>query len=194
MKTSTQHRERVLIVGRSQVVLDHAVALLEADGYPTLATNRFDSVLSDVDVSEVDIVVFGGAVPPETKADLAREIRARQPGVTFVQGLSGIPGLIADQVRGAAFARTHDEADPAPRLDEDAIELALASPREVRVAAWWITALVPPNPSSDSLVLVERSLTAGTHRFELPDVLRERGGFVTVRIGDATHALTVAAG
>ena len=194
MNISTNDRERVLIIGRSQVVLDDAVALLEADGYRARATNRFDSVLTDVDVSEVDIVVFGGAVPPETKADLAREIRARQPDVTFLQGLSGIPGLIADQVRGAAHARTHDESDPAPIVDGSAIVLSLASPREVRVAAWWITALVPPNPSSDSLVVVERALAPGEHRFELPDVLRERGGFVTVRLGDAVHALTVPAG
>ena len=59
------------------------------------------------------MIVFGGQVPPDRKAELTEEIGAINPQVTFVQGLAGIPGLIINQVQGA-FASDHQDPTRAP--------------------------------------------------------------------------------
>jgi len=68
-----------------------AVELLRSKGHLTDATNQFDQVLDDYDVSELDVLVFGGMVPADTRQYLRDEITKRNPRVTFVQGLVGIP-------------------------------------------------------------------------------------------------------
>ncbi|MFL6059890.1 MAG: MFS transporter, partial [Marmoricola sp.] len=61
---------RVLVVGRSPCVLLETVALLRERGYDANATNQFDDVLEDYDVSALDVLVFGGMVPLDRKAQL----------------------------------------------------------------------------------------------------------------------------
>src|SRR6266513_5899004 len=94
----------VLLIGKSQLVLDDALARLRDLGYNAEATNDFADVTARFDARAVDLVVFGGQVPPNLKAELGEEISAINPRVIFVQGLAGIPGLIINQVQGA-FAR-----------------------------------------------------------------------------------------
>src|SRR6266487_3755615 len=102
---------RVLVVGRSPSVLRAAVDLLRGKGYLADVTNQFDRVLDEYDVSDLDVLVFGGMVPPETKQYLREEITKRNAGVTFVQGMAGIPGVIAAQVEAVTGGRASGDAD-----------------------------------------------------------------------------------
>ncbi len=81
---------RVLIVGRSPSVLVATVDMLRAKGFMADATNQFDRVLADYDISGLDVLVFGGMVPADTKRYLRAEISQHNPDVIFVQGLAGI--------------------------------------------------------------------------------------------------------
>ena len=54
------------------------------------------------------------------------------------------------------------------------------------MTAYWITALVPPDPNSDSLVLHDGPLPAGDHAFEIPDAVSfDAAAFATLRAGAA---------
>jgi hypothetical protein len=103
---NAQHR--VLLIGKSQLVLDESVAGLGDLGYKAEATNDFADITGRFDVKGIDLVVFGGQVPPDRKAELREEIGAINPRVIFVQGLAGIPGLIVNQVQGAFTANHQD--------------------------------------------------------------------------------------
>ena len=116
MDMTTDNAQRsVLLIGKSELVLDEAVARLRDLGHKADATNDFTDISGRFDVKEVDLVVFGGQVPPDRKAELREEIGAINPRVIFVQGLAGIPGLIVNQIQGAfthhvvsnVFPRSH---------------------------------------------------------------------------------------
>src|SRR5271156_4833444 len=96
---STEHS--VLVIGRSQTVLKATVDLLRDRGYAAQATNSFEAITDQADPRTLELVVFGGQGAPAEKAERREEISAVNHTVKFVQGLSGIPGLIADQVAGA---------------------------------------------------------------------------------------------
>jgi hypothetical protein len=53
----------VLLIGKSQLVLDQSVAGLRDLGYKAEATNDFTDITVRFDVKEIDLVVFGGQVP-----------------------------------------------------------------------------------------------------------------------------------
>src|SRR5262249_5165927 len=108
--SSDDRPPRVLLIGRSQLVLDDTVAGLRDLGYKAEATNDFPAITRRFDARRLDLVVFGGQVSPERKAELREEIGTINPRVIFVQGLAGIPGLIVNQVQGAFAA---DQRDPA---------------------------------------------------------------------------------
>jgi hypothetical protein len=76
----------VLVIGRSEKVLKEAVDLLRNNGRGAGATNDFDNVLTQSDIASLDIVVFGGMVPRETKEALRTNLAAANPTITFVQG------------------------------------------------------------------------------------------------------------
>jgi hypothetical protein len=108
----------VLLIGKSQLVLDDSVAGLRDLGYKAEATNQFDDVSTRFDPREIDLVVFGGQAPPDRKAEVREEIGAVIPRIIFVQGLAGIPGLIIDQVQGALAADNREPAE-APTFTPD---------------------------------------------------------------------------
>jgi hypothetical protein len=58
----------VLLIGKSQLVLDESVAGLRDLGYKAQATNNFADIIGRFDVKEIDLVVFGGQVPADRKA------------------------------------------------------------------------------------------------------------------------------
>jgi hypothetical protein len=184
--------ERVLVVGRSPNVLIDTVEILRGKGFSADATNQFDRVLEEYDVAELDILVFGGMVPPDTKQHLREQVAARNPGVTFVQGLAGIAGLIAAQVEGAAWA---DSADDDSEVSYDAerrvVELTLSRPEHISIDAYWGTSFTPPEPRSTSANLHDSELAAGTHSIAVPDEVPTMASFVTVAAGGAVHAFTV---
>jgi hypothetical protein len=179
---------RVLVIGRSENVLSEAVRILRGQGQAAGASNDFADVMNLFDMTAVDIVVFGGMVPPATKALLRERISDRNPAMTFIQGLAGIAGLIVAQVQasrtGDALAVTYD---PQTR----AVDLHLDEPQDVQVVAWWATSFTPPEPLSASLVLLEARLPAGQHAVTLPEDVPAQASFVTVTAGDAVQALTV---
>ena len=177
---------RVLVMGRSQAVLDATVELLSGRGYSAQATNDFEGITGQADPLTLDIVIFGGQIPPAKKVEMHEQISAANDAVVFVQGLSGIPGLIADQVSGA-LAGEPVIPGQAPLYDAEAktIVLNLYAPLDVKVTVYWITALIPPDPKSDSLVLHDGSLPLGDHAFEVPDAVSLEAAFATVSAGAA---------
>jgi hypothetical protein len=97
---TTDDAERsVLLIGKSQLVLDESVAGLRDLGHEADATSDFADITGRFDVKAIDLVVFGGQVPPERKTELQEEIGAINAGVIYVQGLAGIPGLIVNRCR-----------------------------------------------------------------------------------------------
>ena len=183
----------VLLIGKSQLVLDDALAGLRDLGYNAEATNDFADVTARFDAREVDLVVLGGQVPPDLKAELREEISAINPRVIFVQGLAGIPGLIINQVQGG-FAHDHQERVRAPTFApaERSIGLTLPGPAEVKVTTWWQTSFVPPDPKSDSLLLLNDRLAAGDHAVTVPDLVPPKAAFATVQVDAAIYAFSIA--
>src|SRR6266542_308096 len=98
----------VLLIGKSQLVLEDSVRGLRARGYTAQATSDFADVTARFAAREIDLVVFGGQVLSERKNRLREEIGAINPRVIFVQGLAGIPGLIVNQVHGAFTTNQQD--------------------------------------------------------------------------------------
>jgi hypothetical protein len=192
--TTDNAQRSVLLIGKSQLVLDESVAGLRELGYKAEATNDFTDITGRFDVTEIDLVVVGGQVPVDRKAELKQEIGAINPRVIFVHGLAGIPGLIINQVQGA-FTANHQDRTQAPTYtpDDRAIGLALADPADVKVTVWWQTSFVPPDPKSDSLLLLDDQLAAGDHAIPVPDHVPPKAAFAVVRIDAAIYAFSIAA-
>jgi hypothetical protein len=182
----TTDKHSVLVIGRSRNVLDQAVARLTELGCQAEATDDFSPIVGRFDPKHLDLVVLGGQVPPDRKAALADEISAANPQVIFVQGLAGIPGLIADQVQ-QALAGEHQIPGQAPTFDatRKAIMLSLFAPLDVTVTAYWITEMIPPDPKSNSKVLFDDRLPAGEHTFALPVQANLDAAFASVRAANA---------
>lgn len=192
--TTDNMQRRVLVIGRSQLVLDDIIAGLHDLGHTAEATNDFFSdITGRFNPNELDLIVLGGGVPPDRKAELMQEISAINPQAAFVQGLAGIPGLIVNQVQGA-FTTAHQDPSHAPTYtrDERTIRLALAEPANVKVTAWWTTSIVPPDPKSESLVLLDDRLAAGDHLIPVPDHIPPKRAFATVQVDAGIHALSIA--
>ncbi|WCB93374.1 hypothetical protein DSM104299_02087 [Baekduia alba] len=177
----------VLIVGRSPLVLETTLALLSERGYDAHATSDFGDITGQFDAAELDVVVLGGQVPPDRKAEMREALRAVNPRLAVVQGLAGIPGLLVDQVEATVAGETAVPGQaPVYDAEQRAIELVLFAPLEVEVTVYWITELVPPNPKSASAILVQGALRAGEHRVRVPDAVALDAAFATVVAGAAS--------
>jgi hypothetical protein len=187
---ATSRTQRILVIGRSPSVILEAADLLRSKGFHADATNQFDEVLTEYDTTNLDVVVFGGMVPLDARQHLKNEISKVNDHVKFVQGLAGIPGLIAAQVEGVMATATDDHVvgyDPGKRT----VRLTLQEPEQVVVEAWWTTSFTPPEPTSTSMRVIDRHLDSGEHlvplRAEVPPV----ASFVTVSVGLAIHTFAV---
>lgn len=183
--------ERILVVGRSPSVLVETVEILRSKGFFADATNQFDRVLDDYDVKSLDILVFGGMVPPDTKEYLREEVGARNPELTFVQGLAGIAGLIAAQVEGVAWADTAGETDVSYDAVRRTVKVNMNDSAHVTVDAYWHTSFTPPQPKSTAMQVLDTELDKGFHAIPLPAGVPSEASFVTVAVGAAVHAFTV---
>ncbi|MFD6177928.1 MULTISPECIES: hypothetical protein [unclassified Isoptericola] len=181
----TDRTTRVLVVGRSARALTEVVALLRAQGYPANATNQFDRVLDDYDPADVDLVIFGGFVPPALREHLEAELGRRHPGIRCVGGLGGVAPLLVAQVeeltRGAALGVRHDEA-------EHAVRVTTTEPAHVTVTVLWGVP-VPPDPIPHVVAVADDDLPAGAHAFALPADTPAHGAFARVQIGDRVSVL-----
>jgi hypothetical protein len=191
--TTDNTRRSVLLIGKSQRVLDDSVAGLRDLGYKAEATNEFAEITGRFDARKLDLVVFGGQVPSDRKAELREEIAAINPHVIFVHGLAGIPGLLINQVQGAfGFGHQDPTGAPAYTPHERSIRLTLAGPADVKVTVWWGTSFVPPDPKSDSLVLLDDRLAGGEHEVPVPDRVPPNAAFATVKMDAAIYAFSIA--
>jgi hypothetical protein len=194
MNTSlSKEPARILVVGRSPNVLTETVAILRGQGYSADATNQFDRVLDDYDVQDIDVVVFGGMVPADTKQHLRQEIGERNAHVTFVQGLAGIAGLIATQVAGVIMAGEPDDSHVVYDEEQRSVQLTLHKAARVTVEAWWATSFTPPEPKSASLQVLDAELGEGSHRVVLPAEVPSVASFLAVTVGSAVRTFTVGA-
>jgi len=186
-------QSRVLIIGRSENVLSETVEILRRDGCAAGASNEFDDVMDLFDMTAVDVVVFGGMVPPDTKELLRKQISERNPAMTFIQGFAGIAGVIVAQVRAALTEEARAETGLAVTYDPQArtVDLHLDRPQDVQVVAWWGTSFTPPEPRSTSLVLLDGELAAGQHAIALPAEVPAQASFVTVAAGNAVQAIII---
>lgn len=189
---------QVLIVGKSQKALDGAVALIRARGHHADATNVFGAVLTEFELSAYDVVVLGGMVPPDLKAEFASAFRAANADVVIVHGMAGIPGVLAAQVEEVASAdaaatlvrpRFVAASGTGPRH----VAVTLSRAERAEVTVFWGTSFIPPDPESTSLDLVAGELSAGEHAIALPDVVPDQPVFVSVRLAGVTFALSSAA-
>ena len=73
---ATSGPERILIIGRSPGVILDAAGILRGKGFRADATNQFDEVLTEYDTTNIDVVVFGGMVPPDAKQYLNCDMRS----------------------------------------------------------------------------------------------------------------------
>jgi len=185
------NKRSVLLLGKSQLVLDEAVAGLRNLGYRAEGTNDFADVTARFDTREIDLVVFGGQVPPDRKTELREEIDAINPQVIFVQGLAGIPGLIINQIQGA-FAADEQQAIATFTPDDRTILFTLTRPAQVKVTTWWQTSFVPPHPQSDSLLLLDDRLPAGEHTLTIPGQVPTKAAFAAVQVDAAISAFSIA--
>jgi hypothetical protein len=189
---AANHPARILVIGRSETVLTELVTILREKGHAAGATNEFDRTLDLFDAGQLDLVVFGGMVPPDTKQHLQEQISARNPAATFVQGYAGIPGLIAAQVEAALSASTTRPTAPVTyHAQSRSIGISLDRPQHVTVIAWWHTSFVPPEPKSTSRVILDGELPVGAHTIAIPDEVPAQASFATVSTGPSVHAFIV---
>ena len=188
---TTRGPERILVIGRSPSVILDAADMLRSKGFHADATNQFDEVLTDYDTTNIDVVVFGGMVPPNAKEYLREEISKVNGHVTFVQGLAGIAGLIAAQVEGVTSTASDD--DVAYDTTTRTVQLTLRQPAQVVVEAWWATSFRPPEPTSTSMRVIDTRFESGEHIVLLPAEVPPVASFVTVSVGPTVRAFTVGA-
>ncbi|NUP45927.1 MAG: hypothetical protein HOW97_01225 [Catenulispora sp.] len=182
---------RVLIAGRSPSVLIAAARLLRDKGYRADATNQFDQILSDYDVANLDVLVFGGMVPPDTKQRLREEITRRNPRIAVVQGLAGIPGVIAAQVEAAVRGDAGDVGDVTYDESQRTLRITLGDAEHVTVEALWGTSFTPPEPTSTSMQVFDGELSAGAHGIVLPEQVPDVASFAAITIGAQVRVLTI---
>src|SRR5260370_33923189 len=141
----------------------------------------------------LSVLAFGAQVPKDRRVQLKEETLAVNREAIFVDGLAGIPGLIISQVE-AAFAADHLDPTQAPSFahDQRSIRLTLADPATVNVTAWSGTSFVPPDPNSDSLLLLDDTLAAGDHTIPIPNQIPARAACATAHVAAAIYAFSIA--
>jgi hypothetical protein len=204
--TTGNPQRSVLLLGGSERVLDDCFAALRDLGYTPQGTNDFFSdIPSRFDVTHIDLVSLGGLVPPDRKAELKEQIGAINPRVIFIDSLAGISGLVASQVQEAFTADRQDPGRaPAYTPGDRSIRLTLQDPAAVKVTIWWRTSLIPPDPKSDSLVILDGRLPSGDHAIPVPGRIppqtatptgpRPAPWFASVQIDAAIYNFSIPAG
>jgi len=180
---------RVLIVGRSTAVLVETVAMLRERGFGANASNQFDQLLDDYDFREVDLVIFGGMVPPEKKEQLQVEIRNLNPGVTFMQGLGGVAPLLVAQVEEFFGGAAPDVAYDA---ESRVLHVTLDDVAPVAVEGIWGT-FVPPEPVGHTVTAFEGELGPGEHGIPIPHEVPFESSFVAARVAGRVSVLQIGA-
>ncbi|MFI2296630.1 hypothetical protein [Isoptericola sp. NPDC019571] len=185
----TDRTTRVLVVGRSARALTETVSMLRARGIAANATNQFDRVLEDYDARDLDLVLFGGQVPPPLREHLEAEMLRRHPDVQLRSGLGGMAPLLTAQVEELV-------GGPAPGVEHDAesreLRVTLTAPAHVTATALWAVP-VPPDPVPHTVALLDTTLPAGRHAIPVPRDVPAQGAFAAVRVDDRTSVVRLGA-
>src|ERR1041385_771845 len=186
-------KKHILIIGKSPAVLASASVLLRERGYEVDTTDNFDDIATRFDLKQIDLITTGGQVPPDKRAEIRKDAKEVKNDMLFVQGLAGIPGLIVEQIEGELAAQYRDSKH-APTYDagKRTIKLFLKEVEAVKVTAWWQTSFIPPNPGTDSRVLVKEQLPAGEHTVSLPADIPDKASFASVQLGKALYCFSLA--
>ena len=180
---------RALIIGRSPDVLTDAIEILRGKGYAAEATNQFDDVLDDYDVTAFDLVMFGGMVPADTKQYLHEEIGRRSPETAVEQGLVGIAEVIAAQIE-EHFSAGSGQHSAVVDSSVRSVRVSLAAPAHVSVVARWAN-ITPPRLTDSSVLVLDDLLEAGDHVIPLPEEVPAEASYAVVTIGSAVRVLTI---
>ncbi|MGO2519424.1 MAG: hypothetical protein ACTH8F_04840 [Microbacterium sp.] len=179
--------KRVLILGRSGRVLLDTVEILRDRGFAANASNQLGTVLDDYDMSDVDLLVVGGMVPPELRQSLESEISRRNPKVQFIQGLGGIAPLLAAQVEEHFFGRVDNVQFDAV---ERRIRVDLARTSHVLLHIFWAT-FASSEPVSHMAIAFDGELAAGSHAPVIPDGVPLTGSYAVARIDGRVAVIQV---
>ncbi len=184
--------KHILIIGKSPAVLESAAASLRAHGHEVVITDDFDKIAERFDLRQIDLITTGGQVPVDTRAQIRRDAKKLKSDMLFVQGLAGIPGLIVQQIEGE-FAAEHRDTEHPPMYvaSPRSIKLFLKNAADVQIACWWQTTFTPPNPGSDSRVLIDKRLPAGEHSVPLPADIPKQASFATVQVDKAIYSFSL---
>jgi hypothetical protein len=101
----------VLLIGKSQLVLDESVAGLHDLGYKALATNDFTDISGRFDVKRGRPGRLRRTSAPDRKAEPREEIGAVNPGVTVVQGLAASQASSSTRRRARSRPTTQTPAE-----------------------------------------------------------------------------------
>jgi hypothetical protein len=192
MAIDNSHRN-VLVFGGSQRILDVTLASLRDLGFQAQVSTDFSNIIGRFDVADIDMIVFGHLFPADHKAELQEQIAAINPDVIFVDSLVGIPGVIVSRIQSVFNA---DQQNPTQTTaftpDDRAIRVTLADAADVTVVVYWRTSFAPPDPQSDSLLLLDNRLVPGEYTVTVPDHIPPIFVYATVQIDTAHHAFSIA--
>ncbi len=178
-------KKHILIIGRSPDALDGMRSMLEQKGHTVETTHDFDNIPDRYRLEDFDLITMGGKVSPETKEHIMTAATARKNTMQFVQGMAGIPGLVVDQIEGELAADLRDSAH-APTFQASTRTFTLSLPKPSRVLTF-----IPPNPGSDSHVLCNEILAAGTHTVSVPADIPMQSSFASIRVDDAVYCFNL---
>jgi hypothetical protein len=186
-------KKHILIIGKSPTALESMMGLLRKRGYEVETTDVFDDIAGRFDLRQLDLITTGGQVPVGKREEIRHDARELNHDMLFVQGLAGIPGLVVQQIEGE-FAAQYRDTVHTPIFDAATrgIKFLLEESASVKITCWWQTSFVPPNPGSDSLVLVDETMSADGHTILIPPAIPPEASFVTVRIGKAIYCFGLA--
>ena len=190
---ATSGPERILVIGRSPGVILDAAGILRSKGFHADATNQFDEVLTEYDTTNIDVVVFGGMVPPDAKQHLTRrDLQGQRPRHLRAGTRRNRQASSPPRSRASRRLPETTTAWPTTRRTRT-VQLTLQEPAQVVVEAWWATSFTPPEPTSTSMRVIDSHFDPGEYFIPLPAEVPPVASFVTVSVGPAVRAFTVGA-
>ncbi|GAB3911450.1 hypothetical protein ACFQ1S_03180 [Kibdelosporangium lantanae] len=146
---------RVISIGRNRTLLDRLTAALEARGHEAVSTSDEDDPLID---NPYDVVGFGRAVTPETRARLETLLRAHNPDIAAYRGMCPEVGVLVAQAE-YELARRDDSVVAGFELVDDEVRFEVHQP----VALTWKIRHVNVLFRGSDRVLQERTYEVGEH-------------------------------
>lgn len=85
MRTKNGQKERILIVAKDEALRDQLVETLqEAGGYQTVESNNFEEALSEILLTEFDLIITEAELPDLSGMDLLAVVGGLRPGARVI--------------------------------------------------------------------------------------------------------------